>query len=67
MRAAKEPAKRKPAVKVATEETPNRGGRPPLPPGVKLIQRSIRLSAANWAKIDENGGLEWLREVIDAQ
>jgi hypothetical protein len=39
------------------------GGRPKLPDSQKLVQRSIRLSAEQWAKIDENG-LEWLRQLI---
>lgn len=39
------------------------GGRPRLPDSQRLIQRSIRLSAEQWAKIDECG-LEWLRQLI---
>jgi hypothetical protein len=39
-------------------------GRPPVPPEQKLEQRSIRLTAAQWAKIDAMG-LEWLRRLID--
>ncbi|WP_241295390.1 hypothetical protein [Burkholderia stabilis] len=39
------------------------GGRPRLPDGHKLVQRSIRLSAEQWAKIDLYG-LEWLRQLI---
>jgi len=39
------------------------GGRPPLPDGQKLVQRSIRLSEEQWAKI-ETYGLEWLRQLI---
>lgn len=39
------------------------GGRPKLPDSEKLVQRSIRLTAEQWAKIDENG-LEWLRQLI---
>jgi hypothetical protein len=39
------------------------GGRPKLPVSERLIQRSIRLSAGQWAKIDEYG-LEWLRQLI---
>jgi len=53
------------AQPVAVEKS--RGGRPPLPEGQKLVQRSIRMSAEQWEKIDQNGGLEWLRQVIDAQ
>lgn len=40
------------------------GGRPKLPEEQRLIQRSIRLSAEQWAKIDI-GGLDWLRKLID--
>jgi hypothetical protein len=39
-------------------------GRPPTPPDEKLEQRSIRLTAAQWAKIDAKG-LDWLRKLID--
>lgn len=39
-------------------------GRPPTPPEAKLEQRSIRLTAAQWAKIDEYG-MAWLRKLID--
>ena len=39
------------------------GGRPKLPDDQKLVQRSIRLSVEQWAKIDQYG-LEWLRQVV---
>lgn len=39
-------------------------GRPPTPPDERLEQRSIRLTAAQWAKIDANG-VPWLRKLID--
>jgi hypothetical protein len=39
-------------------------GRPPTPPDQKLEQRSIRLTAAQWAKVDSNG-IPWLRKLID--
>ena len=39
------------------------GGRPKIPEGQRLVQRSIRLSAEQWAKIDEHG-LDWLRQLI---
>jgi hypothetical protein len=38
-------------------------GRPPVPPDQKLEQRSIRLTAEQWAKIDAYG-LDWLRKLI---
>lgn len=38
-------------------------GRPPKPADERLVQRSIRLTPAQWAKIDAHG-LEWLRAVI---
>ena len=40
-------------------------GRPPVPPEVRLEQRSIRLTAAQWAKFEANGGVVWLRSLID--
>jgi hypothetical protein len=38
-------------------------GRPPKPPEQRLIQRSIRLTAAQWAKVESNG-IDWLRRLI---
>lgn len=38
-------------------------GRPPTPPNERLEQRSIRLTAAQWAKVDANG-IPWLRALI---
>lgn len=43
----------------------NPGGRPPKPDAEKLVQRSIRLTLAQWAKYDDAGGIEWLRKLID--
>jgi hypothetical protein len=45
------------------EQPKNKGGRPPKPEAERLIQRSIRLPADLWEKIDASG-LEWLRAVI---
>jgi hypothetical protein len=45
------------------EEPKNKGGRPPKPEAERLVQRSIRLPPAQWAKIDAHG-LEWLRAII---
>jgi hypothetical protein len=39
-------------------------GRPPIPEEDRLIGRSIRLTAAQWAKIDAHG-MAWLRKLID--
>ena len=38
-------------------------GRPVKPDAEKLMQRSIRMPAEAWAKIDAYG-LDWLREVV---
>jgi hypothetical protein len=47
-------------------EQPKRSrGRPPAPPEEKLEQRSIRLTAAQWNKVDAGGGVPWLRDLID--
>lgn len=40
-------------------------GRPPVPPGQRLTARSIRLTEAQWAKLERLGGAKWLREKID--
>jgi hypothetical protein len=45
------------------EQPKNKGGRPTKPEDMRLVQRSIRLPPALWAKIDAHG-LEWLRGVI---
>lgn len=42
----------------------NKGGRPKKAQDAVLIQRSIRLSKEQWAKIDE-AGLAALRKLID--
>jgi hypothetical protein len=39
-------------------------GRPPTPPDERLVQRSIRMTAAQWEKIDL-GGIQWLRSLVD--
>lgn len=39
-------------------------GRPPAAPEDLLLQRSIRLTARQWAKVDA-GGKQWLRQLID--
>jgi hypothetical protein len=38
-------------------------GRPPVTPEDRLEQRSIRLTASQWAKVDA-GGIAWLRSLI---
>lgn len=47
------------------DEPKSRGGRPPKPDDQRLVQRSIRLLPAQWAKYDASGGIEWLRSLID--
>jgi hypothetical protein len=46
------------------EQTKKPMGRPPKPADEKLEQRSIRLTAAQWAKVDA-AGLAALRKLID--
>lgn len=43
---------------------PKPKGRPPKPADERLVQRSIRLTPAQWAKFDAAGGIEWLRGLI---
>ncbi len=40
-------------------------GRKPLPPAEKLVVGSVRLSPAQWEKLEKLGGAKWLRERID--
>jgi hypothetical protein len=48
---------------VCMEQPKRPRGRPPKPPEELLEQRSIRLTPAQWAKVDEFG-MEWLRKLI---
>jgi len=48
-----------------TEAPKRRPGRPPLTEAERLIQRSIRMTAEQWEKIDASGGVPWLRQLID--
>lgn len=41
-------------------------GRKPLPEGSRLVVGSIRLSPAQWLKLERLGGAAWLRERIDS-
>lgn len=45
------------------EQPKNKGGRPTKPEAERLVQRSIRMPPAVWAKIDAYG-LEWARAVL---
>lgn len=47
------------------EQPKNKGGRPPKSDDQKLVQRSLRLTPAQWDKYDQAGGIEWLRKLID--
>jgi hypothetical protein len=38
-------------------------GRPALPDDVRLVQRSIRMTEAQWSIVD-GLGLEWLRDLV---
>lgn len=31
----------------------------------RMIQNSIRLTPAQWAAVDANGGIPWIRRIID--
>ena len=39
-------------------------GRPPVQPDQRLVLRTIRLTTAQWAKVDEFG-MVWLRKLIE--
>lgn len=47
-----------------TQQTRHRG-RPAVAPENRLEQRSIRLTASQWNKVDAAGGVAWLRKLID--
>lgn len=40
-------------------------GRPPVASEDELVQKSVRLKPSQWAKIEDNGGQPWLRNLID--
>lgn len=48
-----------------TTEPKNKGGRPRKPVAEKVEQRSARLTPAQWAKVEANGGQEWLRRAVE--
>lgn len=48
-----------------TTEPKNKGGRPRKSEAEKFEQRSARLTPAQWAKVDANGGQAWLRQVVE--
>lgn len=48
-----------------TTEPKNKGGRPTKPADERLEQRSVRMTRAQWAKVDAAGGQPWLRSVVD--
>lgn len=41
-------------------------GRKPTPPEVKLIAKSVRMTARGWQQFDELGGSDWLRPTVAA-
>jgi hypothetical protein len=41
------------------------GGRPPKSEGEYKHQKSLRMNLAQWAKIKRNGGIAWLRCLVD--
>lgn len=45
------------------EQKPPKVGRPTKPDAEKLVQRSVRMLPAEWARVDEFG-LEWMRGAI---
>jgi hypothetical protein len=46
-------------------EPKTKRGRPFKADEQKLVQRSIRMLPAQWAKYDAAGGIEWLRGLVD--
>lgn len=40
-------------------------GRPPVPPAEAQRVGTIRLTAAQWDKLEKLGGVKWLRQRID--
>lgn len=46
---------------------PGRGqGRKPVDPELRLVIGSIRLTAADWVKLEQLGGVAWLRQKLKA-
>jgi hypothetical protein len=42
-----------------------RRGRPPVAPEDRLVSHHVRLTVAQWAKVEAYGGVAWLRALID--
>lgn len=40
-------------------------GRPPLPPGERMVVSAVRMKPAHWEKFYALGGIVWLRERIE--
>ena len=40
-------------------------GRPPTPPELELVQKSVRMTRGQWEKIERCGGFAWLRSQVD--
>jgi hypothetical protein len=62
---AQPPGSRGATICAMKSEPKNKGGRPFKPDDQRLVQRSIRLLPAQWAKFDAEGGVKWLRDLID--
>lgn len=39
-------------------------GRKPLPPAARAVVHSLRLTAAQWARLQALGGVAWLRGAL---
>lgn len=50
---------------MTTAAAPKRRGRPPVATDQFKIGRSIRLTPEQWLKLEQLGGMAWLRERID--
>lgn len=50
---------------MVTAAAPKRRGRPPVPLDQFKIARSIRLAPEQWLKLEQLGGVDWIRQQID--
>lgn len=50
---------------MTTDKPKKPRGRPEIPPEDRAVNRSVRLTVKQWAKLDLLGGIPWIRDRID--
>ena len=50
---------------MTTDKPKKPRGRPEIAPEDRAVNRSVRLTVKQWAKLDLLGGIPWIRDRID--